>query len=76
MERTVRAKMQGNSIVITIPKDIFVEPNTEFKISKNSDNQLILTPIKRQAQSLTELFADWHGEYKRAEDLGDWDALK
>ena len=73
MDKSVKARKQGNSIVVTIPRDILVEPGTEYKVKKNFNNQIIFTPTKQKAQSLNELFADWNGKYERASDLDDWD---
>lgn len=44
---TTKARIQGNAVVVTIPKSLGVEPGTEYRFSKESDGSLKLTPTKK-----------------------------
>jgi antitoxin component of MazEF toxin-antitoxin module len=76
MEKYVKARKQGNSIVVTIPSNLAVAPGTQYKIEKKDNGELILKPSKKMATSLDDLFEDWHGSYQRANDLNDWENTK
>ena len=71
MEKYVKARKQGNSIVVTIPSNLAVAPGTQYKVEKKDNGELILKPSKNMATSLDGLFEDWHGSYQRAHDLND-----
>jgi antitoxin component of MazEF toxin-antitoxin module len=43
----VKARHQGNSIVLTIPKSLKVKANTEFKVVKDADENIIYKPINK-----------------------------
>ncbi len=68
----VKARIQGNAIVVTIPKAFNVKPGTEFQFKKGKDGALLLTPTKKVPASMKELFKDWHGTYQMPDDLSDW----
>jgi len=76
MEKYVKARKQGNSIVVTIPSNLAVTPGTRYKVEKKDNGELILKPSKKTANSLDDLFKDWHGSYQRATDLNDWENTK
>lgn len=76
MEKYVKARKQGNSIVVTIPSNLAVAPGTQYKVEKKDNGELILKPSKKIATTLDDLFKDWHGSYRRASDLEDWDNAK
>jgi antitoxin component of MazEF toxin-antitoxin module len=76
MEKYVKARKQGNSIVVTIPSNLAVAPGTQYKVEKKDNGELILKPSKKMATSLDSLFKDWHGSYQRAHDLDDWENTK
>lgn len=70
---TVKARIQGNAVVVTIPKSMGVKPGTKYRFQKESDGTLKLTPTKKVPDSMEELFEDWHGKYETPDDLKDWD---
>ncbi|WP_304056642.1 type II toxin-antitoxin system PemI/MazE family antitoxin [Levilactobacillus namurensis] len=72
MEKYVKARKQGNSIVVTIPSNLAVTPGTKYRVEKRENGDLIFKPSKQIATSLDDLFRDWHGTYQRADDLNDW----
>ncbi|WP_367341642.1 hypothetical protein [Limosilactobacillus sp.] len=72
----VKARIQGNALVVTIPKALNVKPGTEFKFKKGKNGLLTLIPISKEPQTLEELFKDWHGDYQMPDDLKDWDNTK
>lgn len=76
MEKYVKARKQGNSIVVTIPSNIAVAPGTKFRVEKKDNGDLILKPSKQDTTSLDDLFKGWHGNYQRADDLNDWENTK
>lgn len=76
MEKYVKARKQGNSIVVTIPSNLAVAPGTQYKVEKKDNGELILKPAKKMATSLDGLFEDWHGDYQRAHDLSGWENTK
>ncbi|GEO74032.1 hypothetical protein FD30_GL001422 [Levilactobacillus namurensis DSM 19117] len=76
MEKYVKARKQGNSIVVTIPSNLAVTPGTKYRVEKRENGDLILKPSKQIATSLDDLFRDWHGTYQRADDLNDWENTK
>lgn len=61
---TTKARIQGNALVVTIPKSLGVEPGTEYRFSKESDGSLKLTPTRKVPETMTELFKGWHGKDK------------
>lgn len=71
---TTKARIQGNAVVVTIPKSLGVEPGTEYRFSKESDGSLKLTPTKKVPETMAELFKGWHGKYETPTDLQDWDS--
>jgi antitoxin component of MazEF toxin-antitoxin module len=72
----VKARIQGNATVVTIPKSFNVKPGTKFRFEQGKDGSLILKPTKKVPASMQELFKDWHGKYQVADDLKDWDQIK
>lgn len=76
MTNYVKARKQGNSIVVTIPSNLAVTPGTKYKVEKKDNGELILKPSKETINSLDDLFKDWHGSYQRAADLDDWESTK
>ena len=54
---TTKTRIQGNAVVVTIPKSLGVEPGTEYRFSKESDGSLKLTPTKKVPETMAELFA-------------------
>ena len=70
---TTKARIQGNAVVVTIPKSLGVEPGTEYRFSKESDGSLKLTPTKKVPETMAELFKGWHGKYETPTDLQGWD---
>lgn len=72
----VKARTQGNAVVVTIPKSFNVTPGTEFKLEMNKEGILTLNPTKVVPDTIEELFAGWHGKYETPADLLDWDNQK
>lgn len=72
----VKARIQGNAVVVTIPKTFHVKPGTEFSFKKGENGSLILTPSKKIPATMEELFKNWHGVYQMPEDLKEWDNAK
>lgn len=70
---TTKARIQGNAVVVTIPKSLGVELGTEYRFSKESDGSLKLTPTKKVTETMAELFKGWHGKYEILTDLQGWD---
>ena len=66
---TVKARIQGNATVVTIPKSFDVKPGTEYRFSQGKGGVLTLTPTE-------ELFKNWHGEYQMPDDLKVWQNAK
>ncbi len=73
---TVKARIQGNATVVTIPKSFNVKPGTEYRFAKGKGGTLILTPAKKVPSTIEELFKDWHGKYQMPDDLKDWQNAK
>lgn len=44
---TVKARKVGNSITLTIPKEIEIDDGTEFTVEQRSDGALIYVPKHR-----------------------------
>ncbi|MCH3904334.1 MAG: AbrB family toxin-antitoxin system antitoxin [Lactobacillus sp.] len=44
----VKARHQGNSIVLTIPKSINVKANTEYSVMQGEDGSIIYKPVNKQ----------------------------
>ena len=76
MEKYVKARKQGNSIVVTIPSNLAVIPGTKYKVEKMENGEIIFKPSQKTPTSLDELFKGWHGNYRRASDLEDWENTK
>ena len=51
----VKARIQGNATVVTIPKSFNVKPGTEFKFKKGENGTLILSPSKKVPDSIRRL---------------------
>lgn len=73
---TVKARIQGNATVVTIPKSFNVKPGTEYRFAKGKGGTLILTPAKKVPSTIEELFKDWHGKYQMPADLKAWPNAK
>ncbi|WP_124977540.1 type II toxin-antitoxin system PemI/MazE family antitoxin [Ligilactobacillus salitolerans] len=71
----VTARIQGNAVVITLPKSLNVEPGTKFDTINNPDGTIILKPIAEVPDTLEELLAGWNEKYATPADLEDWDDL-
>lgn len=72
---TTKTRIQGNAVVVTIPKSLGIRPGVEYRFSKGENGTLVLTPTKKVPETMEELFKDWHGQYKTPDDLQDWDDL-
>ena len=72
----VKARIQGNATVVTIPKSFNVKPGTEFKFKKGKNGTLILSPSKKVPDSIEELFKNWHGNYEVTDVMKEWDEMK
>lgn len=73
---TVKARIQGNAVVVTIPKSLGVKPGTEYRFSKEADGSLKLTPTKKVPETMDELFKGWNGSYQMQDDLKEWNESK
>ncbi|WP_212779963.1 type II toxin-antitoxin system PemI/MazE family antitoxin [Lactobacillus corticis] len=73
---TVKARIQGNALVVTIPKFSKVKAGTEYNFNISKNGTLTFTPTKEEPTSLKDLLKDWHGEYSLPEDLEDWQDSK
>lgn len=65
---TVKARMQGNATVVTIPKSFNVQPGTKFRVAQSENSALRFIPVT----TIEELFEGWHGQYHIPKDLADW----
>ena len=72
----VKARMQGNATVVTIPKSFNVKPGTEFKFKKGKNGTLILSSSKKVPDSIEELFKNGHGKYEDTDEMREWDEMK
>lgn len=73
---TVKARIQGNATIVTIPKSFNVKPGTEYRFSKGKDGVLMLIPTKKIPSSIEKLFENWHGVYQMPDDLKNWQNIK
>lgn len=69
---TTKARVQGNAVVVTIPKSMGVKPGTEYRFNKENDGTLTLTPTKKVPETMEELFKGWDGQYQVPDDLKEW----
>lgn len=72
----VKARIQGNATVVTIPKSFNIKPGTEFNFKQGKNGSLILIPNQKVPSTMKELFKGWHGKYQMPKDLEDWDNIK
>lgn len=70
---TVKARIQGNAVVVTLPKAFKIEAGTVFNPEIDEHGVVTLIPTKPVPDTIEELFRNWKGEYKIPEDLKDWD---
>lgn len=70
--KKAKARIQGNAVVVTIPKSFGVKPGAEFRFTKEENGILKLTPTKQVPETMDELFKDWDGEYQMPSDLAEW----
>lgn len=68
----VKARIQGNATVVTIPKSLNVKPGSEYHFSKGKNGVLTLTPARKIPETMEDLFKNWHGKYHMPDDLNDW----
>ena len=73
---TVKARKQGNSLMITLPKFLNVSEGTRFNARKLDDGTIELVPTQEVPDSMEELFKDWHGKYKTEPEMKEWDNIK
>ncbi|MDF7637924.1 hypothetical protein PT285_00525 [Lactobacillus sp. ESL0791] len=73
---TVKARIQGNTAVATLPKSLNVKPGTLYNPKINSKGVITFTPTKNALNTIEKLFKDWHGNYQTPDDLKDWDTIK
>lgn len=73
---TVKARIQGNATVVTIPKSFDVQPGTEYRFVKGKNGVLTLIPTANVPSTMKELFQNWHGSYHMPDDLQDWQNAK
>lgn len=71
----IKARRQGNSIVLTIPKKIKVPVNTEFTVIQEKSGEIIYKPVHKKNYNLwtdpTYSDYDYQSELKQEyEDLG------
>ena len=65
----VKARIQGNATVVTIPKSFNVKPGTEFRFKKGKNGTLILSPSKKVPDTMEELFKNWDNAKPVGEEL-------
>ncbi|MCC4482472.1 type II toxin-antitoxin system PemI/MazE family antitoxin [Limosilactobacillus reuteri] len=75
MQKT-KARIQGNAVVVTIPKSFGVKPGTEFRFTKDDGGALKLIPTKKIPTTMEELFKNWNDNYQTPDDLKGWDNEK
>ncbi|WP_125590170.1 type II toxin-antitoxin system PemI/MazE family antitoxin [Companilactobacillus jidongensis] len=73
---TVKARKQGNSLMVTLPRYLEVEEGTSFTARKLKNGTIELIPAKKKPASMEELFKDWHGEYNSDPEMKEWDNVK
>lgn len=71
----IKARRQGNSIVLTIPKNISVPVNTEFTVVQEKSGEIVYKPVHKKKYDLWSDTAysnyDYSSELKQEyEDLG------
>lgn len=73
---TVKARIQENAPVITIPKSFNVKPGTEYRFTKGKGWNFNPKTSRKVPSTLEELFKDWHGQHQMPDDLKDWQIAK
>lgn len=73
---TVKARIQGNAVMVTLPKSLNIAPGTVFEPTVDSQGVIKLIPVKEIPDTIEELFENWKGEYEIPDDLKDWDYAK
>jgi len=48
----IKARHQGNSTIVTIPKHFKVPRDTEFNVQQDNDGTIIYTPINKKVYDL------------------------
>ncbi|WP_208423025.1 type II toxin-antitoxin system PemI/MazE family antitoxin [Latilactobacillus fragifolii] len=73
---TVKARIQGNAVVVTLPKAFKIEAGTVFEPRIDEHGVVTLIPTKPVPDTIEELFKDWKGKYKMPDDLMAWSSEK
>lgn len=73
---TVKARKQGNSMMITLPSFLKVKEGTRFETRKLDDGTIELIPTKKTPETMEELFKNWHGKYDSDPTMKEWDNIK
>lgn len=70
---TVKTRIQGNALVITLPKSLDIKVGAQFEPTKNEDGSIVLTPVasSKTPDSIEELFKEWNGNYS-FEEIEEW----
>lgn len=48
----IKARKQGNSVVLTVPKKINVPVNTEFKVVQQKNGDIVYKPVNKEKYDL------------------------
>lgn len=62
---TTKTRIQGNAVVVTIPKPLGVESGTKYRFSKEYDGALKVTLINKASETMAELLRDGMVNIKR-----------
>lgn len=73
---TIKARRQGNSLMVTLPRFLKVKEGTRFEVQKLEDGTIELVPSKKAPESMEELFKDWNGKYQPDPTMKEWDDIK
>lgn len=68
---TVKARVVGNSVTLTVPKELRVEEGQEFDVQRKADGAIVFTPKHRNPFEGEEFNAD----LKQNDVLGDQPVL-
>jgi antitoxin component of MazEF toxin-antitoxin module len=72
----VKARIQGNATVITLPSELEIPVGERFTVSKDEQGNVIFKPYVTTPQTAEELFAGWNGVIEQSEEQAAWENMK
>jgi hypothetical protein len=71
----VKARVEGNALVLTLPKSLNIEEGATFEPELDKAGVIKFVPTVDVSDTIEEFFEGWDGKNQPDDDLSDWDTM-